>query len=180
MPNWCSNVVVLSHKDRSMLEKVQAGLKGDGMMSAFLPVPAELANADAPNRSDNTDALVEKYGAADWYTWCVRNWGTKWDVTSNSVQFIGDDLEFYFDSAWAPPIQFYEHLQELGFLVDAKYYEPGMCFAGTYYDGIDECYEYSNMSSDEIQAELPKELDEFFCISESVAEFEEYEQEDEE
>ena len=146
--NWCANSVVLSHADREMLEKVKAGLLGDGMMSAFLPVPDELRNADAPNRSDNTDALVEKYGAPDWYTWCTRNWGTKWDVTTNSVQFIGDDLEFSFDSAWAPPIAFYEHLQELGFLVDAKYYEPGMCFVGAFYDGFDECFDYNGRSEE--------------------------------
>ena len=173
MPNWCSNVVVLSHKDRSMLEKVKAGLLGDGLMSAFLPCPDELRNADAPNRSDNTDALVEKYGAADWYTWCVRNWGTKWDVTSNSVQFIGDDLEFSFDSAWAPPIAFYEHLQELGFLVDAKYYEPGMCFVGAYYDGSDECFEYSGMNSEEVAEALPEDLDECFQVSHDMAMWEE-------
>ena len=55
-----------------------------------------------------------------------------------------------------------------------------MCFAGTYYDGFDDCIDYSNMSSDEVAETIAEDLDECFQISASLAEFEEYEQEDEE
>ena len=53
------------------------------------------------------------------------------------------------------------------------YYEPGMCFAGVWEDGCDDYYDYSNMTSDEVQEELPVELDEAFGISEQIAEWEE-------
>lgn len=173
MPNWCSNVVVLSHPNREMLEKVKTGLTGKGLMNEFMPIPEELTKLDAPNRSDDVDALIKKYGWPDWYTWCISNWGTKWDVTSESVEFVGDNLEFSFESAWSPPIAFYEKLQEMGFLVDAKYFEPGMAYVGTFYDGNDECYDYSGMNSEEVAEELPEDLNEFFQISNDLAMWEE-------
>jgi hypothetical protein len=55
-----------------------------------------------------------------------------------------------------------------------------MCFAGVYSDGDDNYYEYSGMSSDEVKEFLPQELDEMFCISESMAEWESENEEEEE
>jgi hypothetical protein len=52
------------------------------------------------------------------------------------------------------------------------YYEGGMAFAGIWEDGEDDYYEYGGMNSDEIAKTLPPELDEAFCISEQVAEWE--------
>jgi hypothetical protein len=52
------------------------------------------------------------------------------------------------------------------------YYEPGMCFAGIWDNGNDDYYEYANMTSDEVAETLPVELDEAYCISESMAEWE--------
>ena len=43
-----------------------------------------------------------------------------------------------------------------------------------------DCIDYSNMSSDEVAETIAEDLDECFQISASLAEFEEYEQEDEE
>ena len=61
----------------------------------------------------------------------------------------------------------------MGFQIRAMYYEGGMAFAGVWDDGSDDYYEYGGMSSDEIAETLPPELDEAFCISEQVAEWEE-------
>jgi hypothetical protein len=36
----------------------------------------------------------------------------------------------------------------------------------------DDYYEYGSMSSDEVAATLPAELDDMFCISDSMAEWE--------
>jgi hypothetical protein len=52
------------------------------------------------------------------------------------------------------------------------YFEPGMAFAGIFEDGADEYYEYGGMDSKQIAEELPAELDEAFGISESAAEWE--------
>jgi hypothetical protein len=64
------------------------------------------------------------------------------------------------------------------------YYEPGMCFAGIWegneHGCDDDYYDYSGMNSDMVSEELPAELDEAFCISESMAEWEEENAEDDE
>jgi hypothetical protein len=60
----------------------------------------------------------------------------------------------------------------MGFKIRAMYYEPGMAFAGIFEDGQDEYYEYGGLDSKGIAEELPVELDEAFGISESVAEWE--------
>jgi hypothetical protein len=60
------------------------------------------------------------------------------------------------------------------------YFEPGMAFAGIWEDGIDDFYEYGGLDSAGIAEELPVELDEAFCISESVADWEAENGDDEE
>ena len=83
-----------------------------------------------------------------------------------------------FDSAWSPPITAMERLVEMGFSVKLYYYESGMCFAGIWENGDDDYYEYGGMSSDQVDAELPADLNEMFCIAETVAEYEDEENQD--
>jgi hypothetical protein len=61
----------------------------------------------------------------------------------------------------------------LGFTVRAYYYEGGMCYAGIWEDGQDDYYDLSGMDSAQVKEQLPTELDEMFCISEYMAEWEE-------
>jgi hypothetical protein len=82
-----------------------------------------------------------------------------------------------FDTAWAPPTGAYEKLMALGFEIEAFYYEPGMCFVGKWEDGIDEYYEYGGETSATVREAIGEELDDYFCISESMAEWEEENQE---
>jgi hypothetical protein len=102
----------------------------------------------------------------------VNTWGTKWEI-AGEIDSIEDGVILSFDSAWSPPIGLYEKLYSLGYDVYARYYEPGIAFAGTYENGTDECFDYSGMNSDEIAELLPEELDEYFAISENVAQWEE-------
>jgi hypothetical protein len=59
------------------------------------------------------------------------------------------------------------------------YYESGMAFAGVWEEGNDDYYEYGGLDSKGIAETLPAELDEAFGISESVAEWEEENKEEE-
>ena len=52
------------------------------------------------------------------------------------------------------------------------YYEPGMAFAGVWEEGHDDYYDYGGLDSAGIADTLPVELDEAFGISESAAEWE--------
>jgi hypothetical protein len=177
MPNWCDNTVYINHEDPAMLERVRQGFDSGGLLNEFFPCPAELHEHEAPVRDPAlTKRFTEQYGASDWYNWQVQNWGTKWDVGVDGIGAMDHDgggLHLVFQSAWAPPIAAYEKLMELGFTIKAYYYEPGMCFAGIWEDGNDDFYEYSDMNSEQVAADFPKELDEMFCISENMAEWEE-------
>jgi len=122
---------------------------------------------------------LAKYGYKDWYDFCVGEWGTKWDVGEQGASDIhpgGRMLHTVFDSAWSPPINAYEKLVELGFGVEAQYYEGGMAFAGTWTNGSDEYVDLGGMSADDIEQNYA-DLDECFGISESMREFAEPEEE---
>ena len=182
MPNWCNNSVVLKHEDPAMIERARKAFNGEGLLQEFIPVPQELRDTVSGSMGEDKreaheaqqKANREKYGYSSWYDFCVSEWGTKWEIGAdgNPAQDIPGGLMLGFDSAWSPPIAAYEKLLEMGFRIRAMYYEPGMAFAGVWEDGADDYYEYSGMNSDQIAEELPSELDECFCISEQVAEYE--------
>lgn len=154
MPNWCSNTLTLTHNDPAKItQAVEAFKKGEFFQTLV------------PNPSGTWD-----------YDWSVSNWGTKWDVGGETDPTVVDEntASFYFDSAWSPPITAYETLFDQGFGVTAMYYEPGMAFAGIY-DGNDEYYDMSGMSSNDVRDTIPQDLDNEFGISDSMEEFEDEE-----
>jgi hypothetical protein len=145
MPNWCQNIANITHEDLEKLDAIVEELKKE---------EPELFNSLVPNP------------AGEWqYDWCVENWGTKWDASVYNYELKDGVLTINFDTAWGPPIAFYEKIEQMGFFVDAYYREEGMAFCGHYFDGSDEFYEYGNMSADEIEENIPVEIDEMFGIS---------------
>ena len=176
MPNWCNNTLTLTHKDPAMILRAKDALDRGEFLSEFCPMPRELGDAIANGQPDAE--MIEKYGYSSWYDYCVNEWGTKWDVGEDGATDIHPDgtmLNTYFDSAWSPPIGAYEKLEQLGFTVDAYYYEGGMAYAGTYHDGNEDSISLEGMTADQVEREYP-ELDECFGISESMRENEEPEQ----
>jgi len=173
MPNWCGNTLTISHEDPAMIRRAKDAFAESRFLNEFIPVPACLKDTTSPNR-DNAEELRAQCGYADWYDFCVNEWGTKWDVGDGQGIQTWDDHELivYFDSAWAPPVAAYEKLLDLGFTVYATYYEPGCAFAGIFEDGVDDHYDLSEMDSGDVQQQLPPELDDAFGISESMAEYE--------
>jgi hypothetical protein len=192
MPNWCNNSVEIYHEDPAMIERVREAFNKGALLQEFIPVPESLHIVSGRVGDDTDPKQIElkeaetrnlaTHGYATWYDFCVNEWGTKWDVGAdgNPAQDIPGGLMLGFDSAWSPPTTAYEKLMEQGFTIRAMYYESGMAFAGIWEDGNDDYYEFGSMSSTEIVEELPEELDEAFGISESAAEWEEENAEDEE
>lgn len=192
MPNWCNNSLYLVHTDPEMIDRAVKGAEGDGLFSAFLPTPEDLEHplAESYGGDDGAEANairsnnIAKHGFASWYDWRVNNWGTKWDVSDCHVDRFNQEesgkatANFHFDSAWSPPIAFYDHLTELGFEVTAYYYEPGMGFCGKYENGEDDGYEISG-DSEWVVKNIPADIVEHFDIAESMREWEEEELDDE-
>jgi hypothetical protein len=194
MPNWCANRITISHSDMAMMKRVVKGYNQHRLLDEFIPIPLELKegamNMDELMKIRNweykkeldkaREELNKKYfGFKDWYDFSVANWGTKWDIGKDGsysptlrIKDIKDKtVTFSFDSAWSPPIGAYEKLCEMGFSIRAMYYEGGCCFCGVWDDGQDEYYEIGG-NSEWVELNIPKDIDNAFCISESMAEWE--------
>ena len=188
MPNWCNNDLMIQHMDRAMMEKARDGFNRvggvNGMLSALIPCPEPLRDtmAGSYGRHDQlsnyrSDLLefqeklnLKYFGHKNWYDWCIAEWGTKWDIGRASehdplVEIDDGDwptMTLSFESAWSPPIQAYEKLEAMGFIITAQYFEPGCGFCGEWKNGED--YEYP-------LEKAPKHLDEMYGISEILAEY---------
>ena len=192
MPNWCNNFLELEHEDPSMIDRAKKAYAEGKLLEEFVPVPASLhivAGSVGAKGSPEQMALEaqeeanrEAHGYATWYDFCVNEWGTKWDVGGDDsfCDVNGPNaVTLVFDSAWSPPINAMEKFIDLGFKVTLYYYESGMCFAGVFNENGDDYYELGEMSADEVEKEIPEELDIKFCISETMREWEEENAEEE-
>jgi hypothetical protein len=190
MPNWCSNWVEVGHEDPAKIKELTEAFNRGEFCNAVIPVPQELKDTIAGSVGDpeeqkkleeQTARNVEKYGAGNWYDFCVNRWGTKWDVGGDGQADIADDglsMNASFDSAWAPPLGIYEELVERGYTVRAYYYESGMGFAGTWDNGSDDYIEIGGMSASEVEAVIDPDLDECMGITECMRDYEAMEEED--
>ena len=115
MPNWCSNQATIHGTKEQILELAGAYERG-AVIQNYLPVPED---------------VEDKIG------YCRNHWGTKWDF--GKTEYTADeecdwqvDEEGYglvhlrFETAWSPPIGWYEALNKLDMTVEAYYFEPGM------------------------------------------------------
>ena len=188
MPNWCNNTLTLTHEDPAMILRAKEALDRGEFLQEFIPVPQDLKDTVSGSMGEDhreaheaqQKANREKHGYSNWYDFCVGEWGTKWDVGGDGQTDIHPDgkmLHTTFDSAWSPPVNAYVKLEELGFGVNAMYYEGGMAYAGAYGDGGDEEINLEGMSADDVENHYP-EIDEAFGISESMREYEAENQEE--
>jgi hypothetical protein len=184
MPNWCNNYLELQHEDPAMIERAKRAFAEGKLLEEFCPVPASLhivaGSVGDPDEQkkleEDTAKNIEVHGYANWYDFCVNEWGTKWDVGGDGDQASQDtptDLRMNFDSAWAPPVPAMDKFEALGFKVKLVYWESGMCFCGLYEDGHDDYYDYTDMSADDFEKEINPEIDECMCVIENLREWEE-------
>ena len=160
MPNWCSNVVEIHHDDKEKIDAIENEYnrveKDPKIFNTIRPIPPEHATGEG------------------WYWWCIENWGTKWEPGIHTFERINDNtLKIYMDTAWGPPVALYNYMTEQGYTIDAFYNEEGMAFCGHYSDGSDDYYEYNGLTADEMEHQIPVELDELFNIIEYQREQEE-------
>lgn len=157
MPNWCSNSVEFRHPDREQVERLE---KAEKLFSEFVPT---------------TDG-------EGWYEQNLNSWGTKWDVD----QFDSDGIEYdeelktnvirlSFETAWSPPLNFYENMLKQGWDITAYYMEEGMNFCGKWEDGVDYQYEIPE-TAEEADDILPPDLNDRFGISDMLRDREEWDE----
>jgi len=186
MPNWCNNYLELEHDDPAMIERAKTAFADARLLAEFAPVPQALQIVagrvgadDEPEQiklQEQTMHNLSTYGYATWYDYCVNEWGTKWDVGGEGDQATVENpnaIKMNFDSAWSPPIAAMEKFQDLGFRVKLVYWESGMCYCGLFDENGDDYLDYSDMSADEVEANINSEVDECMCIVENLREWEE-------
>jgi hypothetical protein len=188
MPNWCSNHITVRGTNQKEISEIAAAMEQGNFLGSIIPVPEELcqegASTHGGDNAEDYDKIREqnlaKHGYDNWYDFCVNRWGTKWEVQCEGIEVEDDGLTVscYFDSAWAPPTGVAQALVARGLEVSLYYHESGMCFVGKFEDGIDDYYEYSSESSNTVRAAIGDELDDFFGISEGMAEYEAENEED--
>jgi len=186
MPNWCNNTITLSgpkDKVKAIFDKAKAD---DRLLDQLYPMPAALRETTSPTPQEGQagykgpQPVVDGYD--NWYDWAVNNWGTKWDVDLEGLEFReeGDTgiIQGWFDSAWSPPTGAYDHFLEKNedCSIESYYYEGGCDFAGFYADGSDDMVTPSDYTADQMEdsnSGLMYDINEHFNISESVREWEE-------
>ena len=186
MPNWCNNNIEITGPAKTINAVwTAAQVEDSGLLNAMVPMPVELKDTVKGSNGD----------AVNWYDWAVTNWGTKWDVSLEGLEFWDNEnltatITGYFDSAWAPPIEAYNRFLEANpdFTITGSYYEMGCDFAGFYDNGDDEHLENLRDEYDlpeDQQSDLFKRLDEEYALSEQYDEwdlseqFDQYDDEDE-
>ena len=153
MPNWCFNNLTVSKHTESGRRLIDAfrpnEAQGEAEASPFtelFPTPDELMSAKADFKGESPEHLANKakYGHADWYSWRLAHWGTKWDACE--VDFISEDDEsatIRFDTAWSPPTEllawYAQQNPEVIFV--NEYDEEGMGFEGFECNGPESGFE---------------------------------------
>ena len=71
MPNWCQNVIYVSHEDKNKMVALKDAIINHELCDHIMPMPEELKGTTSPSDSPN------------WYDWACEHWGTKWDICSS-------------------------------------------------------------------------------------------------
>lgn len=156
MPNWCTNEVEI-YAAPDLLAKLKTQLQTDEEAFDFntlIPMPEEIKTItcgsttteidgekvrlstwrDGPDGPQpvNEQELIAKHGASNWYDWCIKHWGTKWNASYSEVEEDTDYLCYTFDTAWSPPEGICEALRERYPEADITWFyrEDGQQFAG--------------------------------------------------
>jgi len=164
MPNWCANslklVATTAESEKKLaeivseLERAKSAGESAGIFNLIKPIPEALMitsgwlGKDTPEQAAleiEQAANLKKYGYKDWYSFCTGEWGTKWDMNNQDEDepytIEGNAVTMVFDTAWAPPMQIYYALEEMGFELEATYVEQGIGYIGFYTNGVDTCEE---------------------------------------
>ena len=157
MPNWCNNNVTFSFNTEQaaqeffkVVEDYNENQSDNTLFGWFVPIDEE----------DNNWSRAEKLG-------------TKWDAQLYDWHMDGNSVYLGFDTAWGPPVEVFRAALDKGIQVSASYYEPGMCFVGSFdEDGQEEFYEYGNETASTVREFIGEHLDDMWAISEQMAEWE--------
>jgi hypothetical protein len=187
MPNWVTNTLTITASP-TIIAKMKARLSApyeqthynfikDTTETVKVEQPFSFWNIIKPTDLDAYHDAKDKpqEGPDHWYSWNLRNWGTKWDVRDVTMYEKSDtELSFGFDTAWSPPVTAIETLADLYPTATLKLdYTEEQGWGGTVEfedgQGIEtDSYEYKCWECDERyqsydEAEFDEESGEHLC-----------------
>ena len=149
MPNWCQNRAIFTFPNQEIRQKFETAIKDEYLFSAFVPL-------DINSGDEKWD--LEK---------AIELWGTKWEpsdirIGETPVSMDNSDIELNlsFETAWAPPIGFYERLNKIyGIFVFAMFHEAGeQVFGKCIYRESVEKIDYYNYPNTYLQLDRIREI----------------------
>ena len=134
MPNWCRNKLTVTGPadDVNAFQTSVAyrGEEGDTELSLekLHPTPPILLMETSPRKTPEgmavpTQSVIDMLTkdqpleTDDWYSWRIRNWGTKWEITATIKKVDhfkngNTKVVYEFDSAWSPPCKAFKYACE--------------------------------------------------------------------
>ena len=148
MPNWCGNRLSINGLTETQQNELVEAILAEQLLETFIPVPEDVED----------------------YSYRCDAWGTKWDV-GGEVEFNGEELVAYFNSAWCPPIEGLDTISRLFPEASFRlaYDEPGMAYCGvTYFNNGEVEDNYINYSDIPGVEELDFESDDDEAVFERL------------
>ena len=133
MPNWCNNNLTVTGDAESLQKFLTAITNADEsitILKNLVPFPTELEGKEITDKDGNV------FGRAftdEGYSWCLRNWGTKWgDCETDIVSFDDACLAVRYQTAWSPALEGLERVSLLfpTLTFQTDYVEEGMQYIG--------------------------------------------------
>lgn len=146
MPNWCDNNLRVTG-DAEALKRFVVDITNEdesiSILKNLVPFPAELEGKDILDKDGN---VFGKTLTDDGYSWCLRNWGTKWgDCETEITVNDPDHLVIRFQSAWSPALAGIERISRLfpTLTFQTDWVEEGLQSIGaaSYQDGRESVYD---------------------------------------
>lgn len=146
-------MLALVHNDVSYLKEIVQKLQN---ILDSIQVPYELLN------EKDITKIFEVFCQRNKKSFDILEKGP--EISDISIDETSNEICIIFDTAWMPPIEFYEYLVQDEWNVNALYHEPGMQFCGSFTnDKGDKLYEYDNDDKTTIEV-IPQDILDFTCL----------------
>ena len=135
MPNWTTNYVTLRHFSTKKIKALKEELKKEypEILNHLRPQPDNIFTG---NLGDKEREECIKKGIPNWYDWNCENWGTKWDARRvDLINETANTVDIQFDTAWSPPLEWFDYICSEGWRVHARYRDEGFMFVGVHKHG---------------------------------------------
>jgi len=167
VPNWCLNKVLIKVPNDNLLKKLRNALGNEIDPPTYIRLgDGRIVTQGAPNLFNQLVPRPNAIAEGDnFWKWEMDNWGVKGDATPRDIYWPDEyTVNFEILTAWGPPLAFFENIERMGYLVNGYYLEELTCLLGVYYEGNNDTYEYSELSPDQMETELPSWVNQLFSL----------------